>query len=200
MPGRMSIADLAQAVRDAGDVGRRIAVVGAASGIGTTTAAVALARELAATARVVLVDFSLEHPGLAALTTDPRAPGIAELARGDASFANVITRDRFSRLQVIAAGRVGNDAMAIYKSERVAVGLDALARAYDHVIIDAGGVQSIVSERIARLAPCAVLVGGAVDTAKVNAVREHLAQAGFTDIAVFTGDALDIDGTQGVAA
>lgn len=200
MPSRMSIADLAQAVRDTGQIGKRIAVVGAASGIGTTTAAVALARDLAVGARVVLVDFSLEHPGLAAITTDPRAPGVADLARGDASFANIITRDRYSRLQVVAAGRVGDDAMAIYQSERVAVGLDALARAYDHVILDAGAVQSIVSERIARLAPCAVLVGGAVESAKVNAVREHLAQAGFTDIAVFTGDALDVDGMHGVAA
>ncbi|MBV8836780.1 MAG: lipopolysaccharide biosynthesis protein, partial [Alphaproteobacteria bacterium] len=200
MPSRMSIADLAQAVRDTGAIGKRIAVVGAASGIGTSTAAVALARDLAASARVVLVDFSLEHPGLAAITTDPRAPGIADLARGDASFADIITRDRYSRLQVVAAGHVGNDAMAIYRSERVAVGLDALARAYDHVIVDAGTVQSIISERIARLAPCAVLVGGAVETAKVNAVREHLAQAGFTDIAVFTGDALDADGMHGVAA
>jgi len=34
----------------------------------------------------------------------------------------------------------------------------------------------------------------------VSAVREHLAQAGFTDIAVFTGDVRDADGIHGVAA
>src|SRR5262249_12397455 len=155
-----------------------------------------------ASARVMLVELSLAHPRLAAITTDPRAAGLAELARGEASFANIITRDRFSHLQVIAAGNVGADAAAIYGSERIAVGLDALARAYEHVIIDAGAAQSIVSERIARLAPCAVLVGGRAATAKVSAVREHLAQAGFTDIAVFTGDApmLELDGMQGVAA
>jgi tyrosine-protein kinase Etk/Wzc len=199
---RMTIADLAQAVRDGDAIGKRIAVVGAASGVGTTPAAVALARDLAMGARVILIDLSLDHPGVTAITTDPRAPGLADLARGTATFGQIITRDRFSRLQVIAAGRVGDDAMSIYKSERIATGLEALTRAYDHVIIDGGAVQSILSERIARLAPCAVLVAGGVEASKVNAVREHLAQAGFSDIAVFTGEApaLDIDGMHGVAA
>jgi len=200
--GRMTIADLAQAVRDGEGIGKRIAVVGAAPGAGTTRAAVALARDLALSARVILVELALDHPAVAAITTDPRAPGLADLARGTATFGQIITRDRFSRLQVIAAGLVGDDAMSIYKSERIATGLEALARAYDHVIIDGGAVQSIVSERIARLAPCAVLVAGGVEAAKASAVREHLAQAGFTDIAVFTGQApaLDIDGMHGVAA
>jgi Mrp family chromosome partitioning ATPase len=201
-PGDMTVTDLAQAVREAGDIGKRLAVIGAASSVGTTMTAVALARNLSTSARVILVDLSLEHPGLAAITTDPRAPGVADLARGAATFGQIITRDRFSRVQMIAAGRVGSEAAAIYKSERLAGGLDALARAYDHVIIDAGAVQSILSERIARLAPCAVLVASGVASAKADAVREHLAQAGFTDIAVFTGTApaLDIDGMQGVAA
>jgi Mrp family chromosome partitioning ATPase len=177
-------------------------VIGAEGRVGTTATAVALARNLATRARVILVDLSLEHPSLAALTTDPRAPGIAELARGAASFGQIITRDRFSRLQVIATGRVGPDAAAIYKSERIATGLDALARTYDHVIIDAGAVQSILSERIARLAPCAVLVASGVNSTKSEAVRTHLAQAGFTDIAVFTGaaPALDAEGMHEVAA
>jgi hypothetical protein len=34
----------------------------------------------------VLVDLSLDRPKLAAITTDPRAPGIADLVRGTASF------------------------------------------------------------------------------------------------------------------
>jgi exopolysaccharide transport family protein len=201
-PGGATIADMALAVREMGDIGKRIAVIGAATDVGTTATAVALARNLATGARVVLVDLALEHPQLATISTDPRAPGIAELARGAATFAQIITRDRFSRAQVIAAGRVGSEAAAIYKSERIAIGLDALARTYDHVVIEAGAVQSILSERIARLAPCAVLVTTGVSTTKADAVRTHLAQAGFTDIATFNGTApaLDGDDMHGVAA
>jgi exopolysaccharide transport family protein len=200
--GGATVAELAQAVREAGDVGKRIAVVGATSEVDTTATAVALARNLATSARVILVDLDLEHPGLAAMTTDPRAPGIADLARGSATFGQIITRDRYSRLQVIGAGRVGTEVVPVYKSERIAIGLDALAQTYDHVIIDAGAVQSILSERIARLAPCAVLVAAGVAAPKTEAVRAHLAQAGFTDIAVFTGQApaLDADEMHGVAA
>jgi len=163
---------------------------------------VALARNLATSARVILIDLALERPSLAGISTDPRAPGIADLARGTASFGQVITRDRFSRLQLIAAGRLGADSAAVYQSERIAVGIEALSRAYDHVIIDAGAAQSILSERIARLAPCAVLVAGTIATEKAEAVREHLAQSGFTDIAVFAGTppALEADGMRGVAA
>jgi exopolysaccharide transport family protein len=200
-PGSLSIGAMAQALRESGDTGKRIAVIGAAGDAGTTSTAVALARNLATSARVILVDLSLERPSLAAISTDPRAPGVADLARGTASFGQVITRDRFSRVQLIAAGRVGADSATIYKSERIAIGIDALARAYDHVVIDAGAAQSILSERIARLAPCALLVANGVAPAKAQAVREHLAQSGFTDIAVFTGTAPALDADmRGVAA
>src|SRR6185503_13598931 len=61
----LTIADIAQALRQAGDAGKRIAVIGAAAGIGTTMTAVAIARDLARNARVILVDLSLDRPKLA---------------------------------------------------------------------------------------------------------------------------------------
>ena len=97
----LTVADLAQGVRDAGDVGKRVAVVGAAAGIGTTMTAVALARDLARDKRVVLIDLALDRPKLASITPDPRMPGIADLVRGTASFGQIIARDRHSRVQVI---------------------------------------------------------------------------------------------------
>lgn len=201
-PENLTIDEMAQALREAGETGKRIAVIGAASHAGTTLTAVALARRLARDARVILIDLSLERPNLAAITTDPRAPGVADLARGAASFGQVITRDRFSRVQVIAAGRVGADAASVYTSERLATGIDALSRTYDHVIIDAGAAPAIPARRLARLAPCAVLVASGVAAATAEAVRDELGNAGFSDIAVFAGTApaLDSDGVRGVAA
>ena len=59
---------------------------------------------------------------------------------------------------MIAAGRVGADAAAVYGSERLRIGIEALSRAYDHLVIDAGALPNAPADRIARLAPCGVLV------------------------------------------
>ena len=151
---------------------------------------------------MILVDLSLDRPKLAAITTDPRAPGITDLVRGGASFGQIITRDRLSRVQVIAAGRAELDAAAVLKSERLIIAFDALARSYDHVIIDAGVAPHALDDRIARLAPCAVLVTTGLAAAKCDAIRDHLAKAGFSDIAVFAGTApaLDNESVGNVAA
>ena len=43
------------------------------------------------------------------------------------------------------------------------------------------------ADRIARLASCGVLVAGNVTEEAANATRDHLANAGFSDIALFSG-------------
>jgi exopolysaccharide transport family protein len=183
----VTVADVAQAVRDAGEGGRRIAVIGAEpSGAGALTA-VALARALSDGARVVLVDLVLHAPQLSGIAADPKAPGIGSLVRGAASFGQIITRDLGSRVQLVQAGDAGNDAEAIINSERLAIAIDALSRTYDHVVINAGTAGEIAAERMARFAPCALLVATGVMSADAEALRETLAGAGFDDVALFTG-------------
>jgi tyrosine-protein kinase Etk/Wzc len=189
----VTVADIATAVREGGELGKRIAVLGADIGVGTTATALTLARMLARSARVVLVDLSLDRPSLAAFTLDPQTLGIADLIHGTATFGQIITRDRFSRAQIVTAGDVGADTGAIYHSERLPVAIDALARTYDHVIIDAGSVPGLPADRIAKLAPCAVMVASGVAKAGADAVRAHLAASGFEDIAVFDGTAPNLD-------
>jgi Mrp family chromosome partitioning ATPase len=130
---------------------------------------------------------------------DPRAPGIADLVRGTASFGQIITRDRLSRVQVIPAGRVGSDAASVYKSERLAVAFDALMRTYDHVIVDAGAATGVAAERIARLAPCAVLIVDGASPAAVDKARGDLMASGFADVAVFTGTVLEAESASAAA-
>ncbi len=65
--------------------------------VGTTYAAITLARALAKDANVVLVDLAFGAPNLSVISTDPKAPGIAELVRGTASFGDIITRDQYSQ-------------------------------------------------------------------------------------------------------
>ena len=58
------------------------------------------------------------------------------------------------------------------------------------------------ADRIARLASCGVLVAGNVTAEAASTMRDHLANAGFSDIALFTGTApaLDDEGIGSVAA
>lgn len=182
-----SIDEMARTLREAGEAGRRVAIVGAARNVGTTHTAISLGRTLAQHSRAVLVDIAINSPNLSILSHDPNAPGIAELVRGQASFREIITRDRFSRLHLIAVGHVGPDGPAILVSQRLVATIDTLARAYDHVVVDAGALPEAAIERLARLAPRAVLVATNITNPATAAARERLIVAGFTDVATLLG-------------
>ncbi len=182
-----SIDAVARGLRGAGEGGRRITIVGAARNVGTTHTAIALGRALAKNSRAVLVDLALRSPNISIISSDPSAPGIAELVRGQASFADIITRDKFSRLQLVAVGQAGADGPALMASQRLATTLDALARAYDHVVVDAGALSDVAIERLAQLAPRALLVATNLTNPTTVAAREKLIAAGFADVALLLG-------------
>jgi polysaccharide biosynthesis transport protein len=184
-----AIDDLAASLRAAGESGRRVAVYGVSRSIGTTLGAVTLARALSRNARVVLIDLALGAPNLAAISADPQAPGVAEAVHGMASFGDVITRDKLSRLHLINAGRAGGDAAAILASPRLGMLIVALARAYDHLLIDAGAVLEAPVERLYRLAPRGILVATDEEAPATKAARDRMAAAGYGDIAVLDGAA-----------
>ncbi len=182
-----AIDELARSLRDAGDDGRRLAVFGVSRNVGTTLSAVTLARALGRDARVVLVDLTVASPGGAAISTEPQASGVAEVVRGTASFGDVITRDKLSRVHLIAAGRVGADAAALPSSPRLAMMVEALARTYDHVIVDGGTAFEAQVDQLHRLAPRAVLVATEQLSARTVAARDRLITAGYGEIAVLDG-------------
>jgi succinoglycan biosynthesis transport protein ExoP len=197
-----AIEGLARELGAVGEGARRITVVGAVRNVGTTMTAVALARSLAQQARVVLVDLALGAPHLAIIASDPAAPGIAELVAGSASFGQIITRDRYSRVHLVMAGQGPREAAAIMDSQRLSITLEALGRSYDHVVIDAGTAGEASLERLAMLAPRAVLVAPELDNPETAVAREQLLKAGFADVSVLVGipRRLDIDAAGSKAA
>jgi uncharacterized protein involved in exopolysaccharide biosynthesis len=103
---------------------------------GRPLGAVALSRALARTdARVVLVDFRGDGADAASMGEGTDLPGFADLFDGDASFAQVIFRDRKSRVHFIPAGRkpLGRD---LIDDERLETVLSALTLTYDYVLLD----------------------------------------------------------------
>ncbi|HET7806585.1 MAG TPA: exopolysaccharide transport family protein [Pseudolabrys sp.] len=179
---------VARDMHSAGDSGR-VAVIGIARNVGTTYAAITLARALAQDASVVLVDLAFGAPNLSVVSTDPGAPGIAELTRGKASFGDIITRDQYSRVHLVAAGEVGNDVVALSSSPMPAMVIEALGRSYEYVVIDAGSAGDVSPDRLAPLAARAMLVAADPSSSATKAVRERLLSAGFREVAVIAGSA-----------
>jgi succinoglycan biosynthesis transport protein ExoP len=182
-----SIDALAAELQQGADSTRRIAVIGSGREVGTTLSAIALARLLARSARVILVDLSFGSPNIDVISNDPSAPGIADMVRGTASFGDIITRDRATRLHLVATGQVGNDIDNIVVSQMLWAALDALAQSYDYLVIDAGSKTEAALVQLAACAPCAVLIGGASKPAALDALTGELQTAGFAEVSVLSG-------------
>ena len=182
-----SIDEVAAALRQAGDHGRRVTVIGSARNVGTTLSAIALARSLAQTARVVLVDLAFGAPNIAVISEHPSAPGIADLVRGAASFGDIITRDRSSRLHLVGAGQVGADAEELINAPMLSAAVGALAQSYDHLVIDAGAPSEAALAPIVAMAPQAVLVAEDAAADALKALANHLGSIGFVAVTVLTG-------------
>jgi Mrp family chromosome partitioning ATPase len=200
-----AIENLARDLGAAGEGARRITVIGAMRDVGATMTAVALGRSLAQQSRVVLVDLALAAPHLAIIASDPAAPGLADLVAGSASFGQIITRDRYSRLHLIMAGRGRSeeplDAATITGSPQLSIAIEALGRSYDHVVIDAGAAAEAPLELLAKLAPRAVLVAPELDNPEAALAREQLLQAGFANVSVLVNPSRGPDiGTVGAKA
>jgi uncharacterized protein involved in exopolysaccharide biosynthesis len=189
-----SIDQIAVRLGHAGEAGRRITVIGSSRNVGTTFAAITLARTLAKDSSVVLVDMAFGAPNLSVISTDPNASGVADLLRGAASFGDIITRDQYSHVHLIATGNVGNDGASLAASPVLATMIDGLSRSYDHVVIDAGSASDVAVERFAPLSTQAVLISGDLANPATRNARDRLMMSGFGEVAVIAG------GAQAVAA
>ncbi len=178
---------LADELRHAGAAGARLAVFGAVAGINSSQIAIKLSRLLADDSRVVLVGLASGAAAIRGISNEPSAPGLAELARGAASFGGVITKDKFSPLHLISAGQAPVDRIGVLAAPGMVANFNALARAYDHVIADAGEASGAEIERISEIAPRAVLVTDTLSSVAASSARERLLAAGFADVRLLAG-------------
>ncbi len=175
------ISDIGDAAYDLNRMGvRRIAVFAAAPGMNASQPAIKLARAMAEELRVILVGLASGESAIRAISTEPSADGLAELAHGLASFRDIIAKDRLSPLHLIAPGHASADRVQILSGRGVLTGFDALAHSYDHVVIDAGAAAGSGLDRIAEVAPHAVLI--AETEAGASAARDRLLAAGLVDV------------------
>lgn len=176
---------LADSLRAAGPAAKKVTLLGTAAGEAITLSTLTLARNLARDARVVVVDLAASSPTIAAVSVDASAPGLAELMQGEASFAQIITRDKLSRLHLVMAGRPGFD-RSLLQSPRVTLAIDALLRAYDHVLLDAGSASDLPAELLTAHARAVVVPDASMAQDARTLMCEQLKAVGFSEVTMLS--------------
>jgi polysaccharide biosynthesis transport protein len=198
-----AIEEFAHNLQAAGVDGSQIAFFALSPQLDAGWAAVRFARALARDARVVLAALGAGDAAIREISSDPGAPGLAELTAGAASFADIICRDTGSSLNLIAAGR-GASRGALLAAPDLLRDFAALARAYPHVVIDAGALGGSDAERdvprdlqhdlqhdletVARIATHAMLLVETLTSAATAQARERLLDAGFDNVTIVIAD------------
>jgi polysaccharide biosynthesis transport protein len=179
------IEELADTLCVAGDTARKVTILGTAAGESVTLTALKLARLLAREARVVVVDLAASSPMMSAISVDPAAPGLAELMQGEASFGQIITRDRLSRVHLVNAGRPGFDRASL-RSPRLTLAIDALLQVYDHVLLDAGAASDLPAELLTAKAHAVVVPDAAMPRDDRMLMYDQLQAAGFGEVTMLS--------------
>jgi len=175
------VEQLADALVSAGAGARKVTVLGTASSESIALSALTLARLMARQAKVVVVDLAAFSPMMSAASVDPTAPGLAELVQGEASFTQIITRDRLSRVHLVSAGRPGFD-RAQLQSPRLTLAIDALLRVYDHVLLDAGTASDLPAELLTSQARAVVVPDASMESDARMLMCDQLRAAGFSEV------------------
>jgi tyrosine-protein kinase Etk/Wzc len=176
---------LAEELREAGPAAHKITVLGTAPGESITLTALTLARQLASQAKVVVVDLAASSPTFAAVSADPTAPGLAELMQGEASFSQIITKDRLTRVHLVSAGRPGFD-RALLQSPRLTLAIDALLGVYDHVLLDAGTASDLPAELLTENARAVVVPDASMADGARSLMCEQLMAVGFSEVTMLS--------------
>jgi succinoglycan biosynthesis transport protein ExoP len=190
--GFTEIERLADNLRQAGAAARKITVLGSASNESITLTALTIARLIARHAKVVVVDLAAASPTISAVSVDPNAPGLAELMLGEASFSQVITKDRLSRVNIVNAGRPGSD-RGLLQSPRLGLAIDALLRVYDHVLLDAGTASDLPAELLTAQAQAVVVPDASMEADARALMCDQLRAVGFSEVTMLSKPALPSD-------
>ena len=184
-PGLTEIEQLAEDLHGAGEAARKVTILGTASSESITLTGLTLARLIAREAKVVVVDLSASSPTISAASVDPSAPGLAELMLGEASFSQVITKDRLSRVHLVTSGRPGSD-RALLQSPRLTLAIDALLRVYDHVLLDAGTASDLPAELLTAGARAVVVPDASMTDDARTLMCDQLRAVGFSAVTMLS--------------
>ncbi len=179
------VEQLAGTLVDAGASAHKVTVLGTAASESITLTALTLARLMARRMKVVVVDLAASSLTIPSVSVDLNAPGLAELMQGEASFAQIITKDRLSRVHLVSAGRPGFD-RALLQSPRLTLAIDALLSVYDHVLLDAGSASDLPAELLTAQARAVVVPAASMENDARTLMCDQLRAVGFSEVTMLS--------------
>ncbi|MBB4441336.1 MULTISPECIES: GumC family protein [Rhizobium] len=127
-----------------------LAIAISPTGDNGSAATVSLTRMLAdAGHRVILIDMTGSGYPTELMAEDPAALGVTDLLCGEAAFGDTIHGDRFSDAHLIPQGQ-SDVRRAMRGVDRLSLLLDALAAAYDLVVVECGSADVAGVSRLTR--------------------------------------------------
>ncbi|PDT11645.1 Wzz/FepE/Etk N-terminal domain-containing protein [Rhizobium sp. M1] len=99
--------------------------------------------------RVILIDMTGSGQPTELMAEDQAAPGVTDLLCGEAAFGDTIHSDRLSDAHLIPQGR-SDVRRAMRGVDRLSLLLDALAAAYDLVVVECGAADVAGVSRLTR--------------------------------------------------
>lgn len=165
-----------------------VAVSVSLSGDEGSTSTVILARTVAEMGRkTILVDMTGSALPTRLMAENIRQPGITDLLCGEAAFADTIHGDRLSDAHILPHGNA-NAKRAMRGAERLAMIVDALANAYDLVIVECGPANVEGVKRLARNGQAEIILSTTdANAEEIEAAAGSFIEAGYEDVVLLFG-------------
>jgi exopolysaccharide transport family protein len=173
-------------------IDRRINVAISVSLIGDegSAATVALARMVAAAgSRTIVIDMSGSALPTRLMAEQRTLPGITDLLAGDAAFGETIHADHLSDAHIVPQG-TADARRAMRAADRLSMIIDALADAYDLVLVECGPADVSGVKRLAHNGEAEIILSAAgAPMDEIEAKAGAFIDAGYEDVLLLFGDA-----------
>ena len=130
--------------------------------------------------RVLLVDADMRHPSQHHIWQLRNSVGLSNILVGEAEF-NASVQEAMPRLDVLTAGVIPPNPVALLDSKRMALLIESFSKNYDFVIVDTPPLAGIADAPIlGKMVDGILLVvrPRVVDSANAKAAKEFLARSG----------------------
>ncbi|MDB5522819.1 MAG: chain length determinant family protein [Rhizobium sp.] len=173
-------------------IGNKINIAISVSLIGEegSSATVALARTIAELGgRIIVVDMTGSALPTRLMANSPALPGITNLLTGEAAFAETIHADQMSDAHILPQG-TADARRAMRGADRLAMIVDALANAYDLVLVECGPTDVAGVSRLARKGEAEIILSAAgAPMDEIEGIAGSFIDAGYEDVVLMLGKA-----------
>lgn len=165
-----------------------VAISVSPTGDSGSTATVILARAVAGMGRkIILIDMTGSALPTRLMAESPQLLGITDLLTGEAAFADTIHGDRLSDAHILPHG-TANAKRAMRGADRLSMIIDALANAYDLVLVECGPADTAGVGRLARKGSAEIVLSAAdASVEEIEAMAGGFIDAGYEDVVLMIG-------------